>query len=165
MKKRNHQARIADDRNKAAGVKKHLSDVPQLIIAGTQYAPDEAVAILEARAAGSEAAVTARVALTTAVKAAIDQRTRTKPFASSLHQMVIAMFGNRPDILADFGVAPRKEPTIKLETKVAAVEKNLATRKARHTMGSKQRSLIHGDVPPEVTAPLAATGGDPPKPV
>ncbi len=44
---------------------------------------------------------------------------------------------NQPTVLAEFGVPPRKTPTTTVETKALAVQKNLATRAARHTMGKR----------------------------
>jgi hypothetical protein len=51
------------------------------------------------------------------------------------------MFGGSIDTLAEFGLQPRKTPAaVPPAEKVAAVQKALATRKARNTMGAKQGS-------------------------
>jgi hypothetical protein len=49
-------------------------------------------------------------------------------------------FGNQPDVLADFGLAPPKARAPQTaEQKAVAAAKRVATREARHTMGSNQR--------------------------
>ena len=51
-------------------------------------------------------------------------------------------------LMADaFGYAPPKKPVRTVASKVQAAEKNRATRKARNTMGKKQKQKIKGVVP------------------
>jgi hypothetical protein len=56
--------------------------------------------------------------------------------------------------LADFGFAPRKVTKPSPEVEAAAIAKRAATRKARGTMGKKQRLAITGATP--APAPAAA---------
>jgi hypothetical protein len=50
-----------------------------------------------------------------------------------------AAYGSALDVLADFGLKPKKARTpATVEAKAAAVAKRTATRAARHTLGSVQ---------------------------
>jgi hypothetical protein len=63
-------------------------------------------------------------------------------------------FGNQPDVLADFGLAPPKARAPQTaEQKAVAAAKRVATRAARHTMGSNQKKGVKG----AVTATLVVT--------
>src|ERR1700722_13873308 len=62
-----------------------------------------------------------------------------------LKAYVIASFGDAQDAsskLAAFGYSPRKSTKKTLAVKVEAVDKTLATREARHTLGAKQKAKI-----------------------
>jgi hypothetical protein len=79
----------------------------------------------------------------------------------------VTAFGNQPDVLADFGLVPRKAPTpLTVEQKAAAAAKRKATRAARNTMGAVQKKKVVGTVTgvtitpitaPEPIAPVTAT--------
>ena len=74
---------------------------------------------------------------------------------------VKATFGNSPDVLADFGLKPKKAATpLTIEQKAAAAAKRTATRAARHTMGSKQKKSVKGTV--TVTAPATPSAASTP---
>jgi hypothetical protein len=81
---------------------------------------------------------------------------------AALVTVVKGSFGNSPDVLADFGVPPKKAPTpLTVEQKAAAAAKRSATRAARHTMGTKQRQAVKGQVTgititPHTASPPAA---------
>lgn len=62
-------------------------------------------------------------------------------------------FGNQPDVLADFGLAPSKARAPQTTEQKAAAAKRVATREARHTMGSNQKKGVKG----AVTATLVVT--------
>ena len=65
-------------------------------------------------------------------------------------------FSTSPDVLADFGINPKARTPLTVEAKAAAVAKRTATRAARHTMGSRQKEGIKGDVTGVVVTPIAA---------
>jgi hypothetical protein len=85
----------------------------------------------------------------------------------ALQGIVAAAFGEESKAYAEFGFAPRKTTDKSAETKALAVEKLRATRAARHTMGSRQKAAVHGDVsdasnattppPAPVVQPVAVT--------
>ena len=86
---------------------------------------------------------------------------------SALESYVRAAFGSSPDVLADFGITPKARVPLTVKAKTAAAAKRASTRAARHTLGSKQKSGIKGDVtgvivtpinaPPDVTTPSGPT--------
>ena len=66
-------------------------------------------------------------------------------------------YGKSPDVLADFGITPRKAPTpTTTEKKVVAVAKRASTRKARGTTSKKAKQAIHGSVVDVVMTPVEA---------
>jgi hypothetical protein len=69
---------------------------------------------------------------------------------------VKAAFGTQPDVLADFGLHPKARAQLTVEKKTAAAVKRKATRAARHTMGSKQRKRVKGDVTGVTVTPVVA---------
>lgn len=68
-----------------------------------------------------------------------------------------ATFGNSPDILGDFGLAPHKaKKPLKSEDQAIAAAKARATRQARGTRSKKAEQDIHGNVTAKlVVTPLA----------
>jgi hypothetical protein len=70
---------------------------------------------------------------------------------------VKATFGSSPDVLADFGLAPKARAQVTVEAKAVAAAKRKATRAARHTMGPKQKKGITGVVPDAIVIPTRAS--------
>jgi hypothetical protein len=108
---------------------------------------------------------TARVAnLRAQLKAAIQTedalRVTVKSAVICIRSGVAAAFGEQSTQYASLGFEPRKPAEKSAKTKAEAVEKALATRAARHTMGKRQRAKIIGQLPVEPTqsagAPAAA---------
>jgi hypothetical protein len=147
----------------AAGAQKHLSGMPQLILESGTLTPAQVqtqlqgFANLRSRVTGAQAAVQAALA---------DEKSKApamRAFFNAFIGFVRAAFGNSPDVLADFGLAPkkaRKTPTA--EQKAAAVAKRKSTREARGTKGKKQKLAIKGDVTGVVVTPVTASTPQPP---
>jgi hypothetical protein len=69
-----------------------------------------------------------------------DEHTKVVLVLRGYQSLLLATYGNAPATLADYGLTPRKGPTPpSADVKAAAVAKRVATRKARHTMGKKQK--------------------------
>ena len=75
---------------------------------------------------------------------------------NDLTAFLMATFSRSPDVLAVFGLAPRKTTTPTVQVLAAAAAKREATRKARNTMGSKQRKAVKGAVTGVVVTPVVA---------
>jgi hypothetical protein len=88
---------------------------------------------------------------------ALDQSMRGEmaQLLMGIRNQVSALYGEESAAFASFGFKARKTPQRTPKSKVVAAEKSLATRAARHTMGKRQRSQIHGTVPAAPDAPTA----------
>jgi hypothetical protein len=67
----------------------------------------------------------------------------------ALKPWVVNRFGQKSVAALEFGFPPPKVGVMTTEQKVKAVELRLATRKARKTMGKRQREKIKGELPKE----------------
>jgi hypothetical protein len=138
------------------GVKKHEHDLPMVVILGQSYKTADLVTVLQGRCDAANAAIQTKAVWQNAVKADHDERAKTNPFVSGLRQALLVAFGASIDSLADFGLAARKKTVRTPEERVAANEKALATRKARHTMGKNQKQAIKGNVVGVVVTPVTS---------
>ena len=99
----------------------------------------------------ARAATTVKVATETAKAPAL------RAFMSALVECVRVQFGTQADVIADFGLSPRKAPTpLTIGQKAAAAAKREATRTARGTMSAKAKKGIKGAVTGVVVTPIVA---------
>jgi hypothetical protein len=155
----NRTGRLAADQNMINGVQKVLGKTASLTVGSQTVTPADIVKVFQDRRNAANAATAAEAARTAAVKADRDTRKQTAPFVSSLRRIVQGMYSQSPDTLAEFGLKAVKAPKTKVATKATAQVKSTATRKARNTLGSKQKKSIKGTVPAVTSAPapVAAT--------
>jgi hypothetical protein len=149
-------AKNALDRKMIVGVQKHLKG--SLLLANKSYTADEVVALLQQRVDADAAVSTTKSAYANAVAQERTVNESTKQFFDALIGYLRASYGQAIDTLGDFGIAPRKQGKPNVKTRAAGIDKNLATRSARHTMGSRQKLSVKGEVhvtPPQPTAPAA----------
>jgi hypothetical protein len=79
------------------------------------------------------------------------------PVVLALKNNLLSMFGNATNILALFGLEPRKAPAPRKGTEIAAAAaKAEATRKARGTASKKQKLAITGNVTGVQVIPITA---------
>ncbi len=154
--KRSRLATETADQKMLVGIQQYVTKVPSIAVGTQSFTPTDLVTVLQERIASSQAVQTANAAWSAAVKADRDKRTQTAPVVGALKRVVQGMFPGSPDTLAVFGLQPLKVGTKTVATKAAAVEKTLATRAARHTMGRKQKEGIKG-TPPSASTGSAAT--------
>ena len=141
----------------SAGTQKHLSTMPQMIVAGSTVTPAQAEAQLDALAALRDEVTAARTTLNSKVALEKAQIPALRTFLLAFVAYVRGTFGNTPDILADFGLAPRKVPAARTPgKKTAAVAKAEATRAARGTMGPKAKLAVKGNVTGIVVTPVTS---------
>jgi hypothetical protein len=139
-----------------AGAKKHLlPGGPPLQVGGASYTVDDLTKKLQ-----SIVDMRAEVnAAKSAAKAKVEEEDAAEPadgsFFDALESVIRGMFPS-VDVLADFGLAPRKRSSLTVEKKAAAVAKAAATRKARHTMGPNQKKVVKGGVTGVVVTPVMA---------
>jgi hypothetical protein len=143
------------DQKMIDAVQKHLSQLASLPVGSQKSTPADIVKVYQDRLAAGQAVVTAEAARAAAVKANRDKRAQTATFVSSFKRMVLGMFSQSPDTLADFGLKAPKAVKKTVAVKATALVKTKATRAARNTMGSVQKKKVKG------TAPSASTGSTP----
>jgi hypothetical protein len=141
------------------GTNQHFSGVGSLTFGGTTYALSALTQLLQSFVDLSDGVTAAKNALKAKLEA---ERAKVAPLRiviTAYKAFILAYFGRQPDVLADFGLAPRKVPTKTPEAvKAEAVLKRDATRAARHTTGKRKKLAIKGSLgapPPGGPAPTA----------
>jgi hypothetical protein len=143
--------KLSDGLTKRAGI------LASLLLGGKAMTNAQVVAQIQQVITAETAAVTAQAAFRAAVLAAHNQRDASRQFLLDLKQTLRAMFSGQPDVLADFGLAPRKHGAKTAQQKVAAAAKAEATRKARGTdKGKEQRKEVTGNVTGVIVTPIVA---------
>ncbi len=139
-----------------AGVQKHLATA-ELPIAGNTVTAPQIVAELQKLVDLRDAVEAARALSTSKVAAETAQAPALRAFLSAIVQAVRLAFGSQAEVLADFGLTPRKAPTPPtVEQRAAAAAKRAATRAARGTKSAKAKKAIHGAVTGVVVTPVLA---------
>jgi len=129
------------------GFTKHSATLATLVIGGTSYKTADVITVVQGLVNSAKAVVTSRATWQAAVSADKAERSKQKTFMSGVRQSLLVAFGGSIDVLADFGLAPHKARTAPTpEQKQAAAAKAKATRAARHTMSTKQKKAVKGDV-------------------
>ena len=153
--KNNRLDMTSADQKLADGFSKHGSGITTILIGGTPQAVTDIVTTLQARINTANAVLTSRATWQNAVVTDRAERVKTKAYVSGLKQALLVAFSGQVDVLADFGLTPRKPRVVTPEGKVVAAAKAKATRAARHTMGKNQKAAIKGTLP--VPAPVVST--------
>jgi len=127
----------------AAGITKRLANAGQLTLAGGTFTPAQVATQLLQVVQLQQAVDDARAATTAKVAAMAAQLPALRTVMSAFVQYLRAAFGNQPDVLADFGLLPRKVATpLTVEQKATAAAKRAATRAKRNTMGPVQKEIV-----------------------
>jgi hypothetical protein len=150
----------AADQKMLAGAQQFLPKLPTLTVGAQSFAPADVAAILQGLVASSQAVQTAAAAWAAAVRADRTQRAQAAPLVKAFKRVVQGMFPDSVDTLAVFGLQPVKVGTRTVATKAGAIDKSLATRKARHTMGKVQKADIHGTPPNALAGSAVAPAPD-----
>jgi hypothetical protein len=158
--KNSRPSQTAADEKLIDGLNKHAATITVLVIAGATMATKDVIATLQQRVDTSTKAVTTKATWQAAVAADKAERVKTRAFISGLRQALLAAFSGQVDALADFGLTPRKQVVLTPDQKVARAAKAKATRAARHTMGTVQKSKVTGDNP--TGSPVPPAGGPTP---
>jgi hypothetical protein len=141
-----------------AGMSKYYGNQPAFQLAGTAYSPAALDVLLEADIAASDAVDQARAVWLKAVEVQKATRVKTNPVLRAIRNKVLGDYGDTRDagnVLADFEFKPRSTRKATGKEVVAAAEKRDATRKARGTMGKKEKQEIKGVVTTSA-APVAS---------
>ena len=152
----------AHDGQVMVGIKKNLQNVSSLPAGGSTFTMAAIEALVQSRIDAANAVDVARANWLEATAKYQALNTQVTPVVRSLRRYVIAAFGENSPVLADFGFTPPKKAEMTPEAKVARAEKSAATRKARGTMGKKQKAKIKGTVPATGTTPAPSDPASPP---
>lgn len=149
----------------AAGTQKHLSTMTTIMVGGSTTTPTQAEAQLTALSTLRTSVDAARTALQAKISTETSQLPALRAFLVAYVAFVRGTFGNSPDVLADFGLLPKKAKTpLTAEQKTAAAAKRAATRKARGTTGPKAKLAVTGNVIGVVVTPVTSAPATTPAP-
>jgi hypothetical protein len=126
----------------ADGLTQHASTAPAVVLAGVTLKPSDVVAKLQARIAQAKAVSSAAANWHSTVQTDQTAAAQLKPVLSAVKQVLLAAYSTQLDVLADFGLSPRKKPVVSPATRTAAALKAKATRAARGTKGTQQKAAI-----------------------
>jgi hypothetical protein len=146
LPKKNRPSEIDALQKLADGLTKHAAAIPQMVIGGVTTTPADAGTKLQARITVAKAVVTTRATWQNAVAADETATEQTKTFLSGLRQTLLAAFAGQIDVLADFGLTPRKVAVLTPAERAASALKAQATRAARNTLGKVQKAAITANV-------------------
>jgi len=150
----------------ADGLTQHASTAPSVVLAGVTLKPSDVVAKLQARIAQAKAVSSAAANWHSMVQTDQSAAAQLKPLLSAVKHVLLAAYSTQLDVLADFGLTPRKKPVVSPATKTAAALKAKATRAARGTKGTQQKAAITTQVtiaPATTTAvKVEGAGANPP---
>ncbi len=146
-----------------AGTLKHTPN-GSFTIGSESFTAANLVQLLQGLADAIAKVDAAKAAWQDALTSLDEEHAKVDPVLRGYQSLLLATYGNAPATLADYGLAPRKGPTPpSADVKAAAVAKRAATRKARHTMGKKQKAEIKGTVPATTgSAPATDAPASPP---
>ena len=132
-------------RTLVAGIQKHLAAGGKYYLQGRAFSRDDLIATFQEELDALRAIQAARAALASAVAREVDVERRVRSLELDLKGLVQNLFGHRIDVLGAFGWSVPKKPGPKTPAaKALGAEKAAATRKARGTMGKRQRLKVRG---------------------
>jgi len=159
MNATNKTTTLARDAQVIAGIQKHLQNTSSLPLVGSTYTPADLVKLVQSRIDASGQSDATKATWHSSVLAGETLNTKLTPVLRALRQYVINVFGATSPVLADFGFVPPKSATRTPEQKAASAAKAKATRKARGTMGKKQKKAVKGDVTGIIVTPTTSVSG------
>jgi hypothetical protein len=151
----------AHEQSALAGVDKYYANVSSLTVGGVQYTPAAIKQVLTDDLTAQAAVGAQRATLRVGVKAAKQTRATANALLKALRVHIVDQYGSKAEpVLQDFGYPPPRDTKKTVKDKAQAVDKSLATRAARHTMGTKQKKSVKSTTTPETggAAPAAGVG-------
>ena len=143
---RRHHRRAADQLL-LEGTKQYLSQASALTVGSQKMTPADIIALLQHRIDVAKATDDAAAALAAARLLESNDCAKSASFVASFKRLIVAMFTASPDLLAAFGLSAPKTGKRTVATKADALKKSEETRKARHTMGKKQKQQVKAPLP------------------
>ena len=138
----NKATRQNGNRKLVAAIRKHLG--ASVTLEGVKYTPAKLAKMFQDGIDVADATDVANKAWHAAVATEKAKTQELSRVQASLRNHVSATFGPASTEFADFGFTPRAVRTVDTKTKADAVAKRAATRKARNTMGKRERLKVTG---------------------
>ena len=155
-----------EDQQVIAGIKQDLQQMSSFPLGGATFTPTSLVAFIQSRIDAASAVATTKANWLSAVKTYEAINAQATVVVRELKAMVIATYGSGSQKLADFGFTAVTRTPLTPAQKVERAAKALATRKARGTLGSKQKKAITGATPaaspPASSTPATPAAATPP---
>jgi hypothetical protein len=124
---------------------------------GSSFTPAQITSKLQSIVTLRSDVDTAKAAIKAKLAAEASEGPSLRSFMTAYETYLKAVYGSQPDVLAQFGLQPKKARTpATVAGMAAAVAKRAATRAARHTLGSVQKKVVKGDVTGVVVVPVTA---------
>lgn len=140
-----------------AGFEKHLASATSITLKSVVYTPAQITTALQALVALRAAVQAAQVAAKAKLTAETAQAPALVDLLVALVAYVKLSFSESPDVLADFGLVPRKVATPQTAAqKAAASVKRKATREARGITTKKAKKALTGNVVDVTMTPVLA---------
>ena len=136
--------KVARDRCMLAGLKKHSELLTRAVVGGVLKSPPAVAARFQAHLDALDEVAAKQAAWREAVGNEERLEKEIKELMGPLGLCLSVVYGAASPTLRDFGLSPRKSAKISAEKMVQTVAKRNETRKARHTMGKKQKKAIKG---------------------
>jgi hypothetical protein len=138
-----------------AGIPKLPASVTSITLNGSTFTPVQLSSELQTLVTLQQDVDAAQAALDAKRATLAAQMPALRALMSAFVQFLRAAFGNQPDVLALFGLEPKKAATpLTTEQKAAAAAKRASTRAARGTKGPKAKAKIKGTVTGVLVTPL-----------
>ena len=150
----------AKERKLIAALAKHFTGAAILTLNGVSYKAKDVQSVLQAHLDATSAADALRAEWQTAVSTAVAKAAAVAGMLPALRAHLISAYGGSSATVADFGFTPKKKATT-VAAPATGVAKRQATRKARGTMGKKQKEKIVGVVQPAPIPSAAAPKVEP----
>jgi hypothetical protein len=145
-----------------AGIAKHLVGVTSVTFSSAPHTPADLTTAFQTLVSLRAGVIAAQAAAKAKLAAESAQRPAILVLLDGFEAYVKLTYSEQPDVLSDFGLAPKK-PRAKrtAEQQAAANAKAKATREARGTKGSVQKKSVKGavtgvEITPVTSAPLPA---------
>jgi hypothetical protein len=138
------QSNVVSANNKVIGGLQKYMPKKTFVIAGKVWSTQDLVQTFTDENGEIAASTNAKAEWVKAAASVKANRAPNEALRAAIHQTVLVQFGADPTVLDAFGYAkPRKATPASPETKIVAAAKRVATRKARGTLGSKQRKALN----------------------
>lgn len=138
-----------------AGIKSNLKVDESLIVGETTYTVPALLGKIDGHLAAQIKTINAKNAFHAAVAEEKASNLDARVLRGQMKGYAVGRYGVANPILAQYGYTPAGPRRMTAATKAVAALKVKATRKARNTLGKKQKAKIKGSVDPAIAAALA----------